>query len=251
MISEYWYRIGRFLVIFLANLTIKLDIQRSSNLPDGAFILAANHPSIIDPAMVTILTRKRVRILILETLFKIPLFGRSLRWSGHVPVVCGQGSDAINKAREIIDSQGCLAIFPEGVITPISTDDSKGHTGAARLALEKKIPIVPIGISLSPKNLKIIRTQVEGKTEVGVWYFHGPYAITVGEPLYFYGDSQNRDYVQYVTHQIMHKIYQLSAESDFRIKHSDQQLPWPLASLQVVWQFVRRSIQALGGAGMI
>lgn len=251
MFLDIWYRIGRLLVIIFASFSIKIDIYRKSALPDGAFILTANHPSLIDPAMVTLLTKRRLRILILETLFKIPLFGRSLRWSGHIPVLFGQGQLAFESARQTLDNGGCLAIFPEGVITPIHDGSHKGHTGAARLALQKKVPVIPVGIALIPENIKLIHTQVEGKSEVGTWYLHGPYAITVGEPLFFYGNPENREYVQYVTNQILHRIYQLTAESELRIRESEQRLPWVLGGLQAAWSFVIRSLQTLGRAGMI
>jgi 1-acyl-sn-glycerol-3-phosphate acyltransferase len=43
---------------------LQFDLQPLVPLPDGPIILAANHPSMIDPAIITTLTPAQVSILI-------------------------------------------------------------------------------------------------------------------------------------------------------------------------------------------
>ena len=92
--------------------------------------------------------------------------------------------------------------------------------------------MIPVGIGLDPAYISRIETQVEGKPELGTWYFQGPYALTVGEPLTFRGDVENRERVRQVAGQVMHAIHQLSAESTWRIQAA---MPGPRLRPAVGW----------------
>src|SRR5512144_1984932 len=95
MLQNTWYQMGRSIVDLYVRFVLKADIHQPTPLPKGAKIIAVNHPSTSDPAFVTVLTREQSTILIKETLFNVPLFGRSLRMAGHVPVVAGNGRAAL------------------------------------------------------------------------------------------------------------------------------------------------------------
>ncbi len=67
-----------------------------------------------------------------------------------------------------------------------STVASRGRSRCvARLALSTGAPVIPVGIGLDRARIHLIETLVDGAIEVGTWYFGGPYAMTVGEPLHF------------------------------------------------------------------
>jgi hypothetical protein len=63
-----------------------------------------------------------------------------------------------------------------------------------------------------------VKTEVDGVTEVGTWYLGGPYAMTVGEPLVFGGDVEDREAVRSVAEQIIGRIKQLARESSARLE---------------------------------
>ncbi|MDD5369449.1 MAG: lysophospholipid acyltransferase family protein [Anaerolineaceae bacterium] len=205
-------------------------------MPKGAVILAANHPCTVDPAMLTLLTHRQVSILILDTLFKVPLFGASLKFSGHIPVVCGQGQAALNEAERLVRAGRSVVIFPEGEISPPDGGYCKPRSGLARLALITGAPIVPVGIHLDPRQIRVIETQVGHKPEIGTWYLSGPYGMTVGEPMLFKGGVEDREYVKRVSEQVMNRIARLSDESALRIQTADR-LYWqrPASSL-ALWK---------------
>jgi 1-acyl-sn-glycerol-3-phosphate acyltransferase len=247
MLSRIWYQIGRGVVFLYAQLLLQMDIHRKAPLPQGPAILVANHPSLIDPAILTILGPAQMRILILDTLFKVPMFGRSLRWSGHIPVVCGSGQAALEAAQASLKAGRTVVVFPEGVISPTGGGFHRPHTGMARLALSMGVPVIPVGISLDPAQIRRIHTHVDGKPEVATWYFHGPYAITVGEPLLFSGDAENRECVSRVTEQIMQRIHLLSYESSQRILAREARLNPAFVVWRAAWQFAHRSLNAVTG----
>ncbi len=248
MISTIWYRIGRTLVHALGRSALRFDVQYHTPLPAGPVILAANHPSMIDPAILTTLTPSRVNVLILDTIFKVPIFGRSLRWCGHIPVVEGNGRAVLDQAGTILKAGGTLAIFPEGVITSLASPCQKPHTGVARLALDHGVSVVPIGISLDPVFLRRIPTRIAGKKEIGTWYFHGPYAITVGEPMLFSGDPEDRKRVYQVGEQIMQRVASLRAESSLRIQTAGRPTGLTSYPLRAFWYVLSRSLNILAGA---
>lgn len=225
MLENTWYRIGRALVSLLARGTLELSIHWRAPIPQGAVILAANHPSTVDPAVITTLTGERVSILIRGSLFRIPLFGRSLRACGHIPVVPGGGQRAFEEAQELLRAGKSVVVFPEGEISPMEGGFHHPHTGLARLALSTGAPVVPVGIHLDHRQLHLVETRIEDKVETGAWYFHGPYAITVGEAMTFAGEVEDRERVRQVSEQVMRRIALLSGESAQRIR-TDRRLGW-------------------------
>jgi 1-acyl-sn-glycerol-3-phosphate acyltransferase len=205
----------------------------------------------VDPALVTLLDTRQMRILILDTLFKVPLFGRSLHWSGHIPVVCSQGQAALAAAVDSLRDGKTVVVFPEGKISPAGGGCHPAHTGMARLALAMDLPIVPVGIALNPARIRLIHTHVDGKRETGTWYFSGPYALSVGKPMRFSGDPADRERVQQVTTEIMQSIDQLALDSRLRIEAMQHPDSAVVSGARAAWQFVYRSLNALAGAKLI
>lgn len=220
MFQRFWYGIGRFIVAVFARVALKMNIVWKTARPAGPVILVANHPSTTDPALITTLVPQQTSILIKSVLFKVPLFGRSLRMSGHIPVFEGGGQAALDEAEILLRAGRTIVIFPEGEISPLEGGFKRPRTGAARLALSTGATVIPVGIGLDPACMQIIETQVEGETEPGTWYFHGPYAMTVGEPMVFNGSPENRDLVREVSQQIMGQIITLARESSDRLSQS-------------------------------
>src|SRR5512144_1260302 len=114
MFQKTWYMLGRNIVDPYVSNVMKADIHYKAALPEGPKIIAVNHPSTNDPAFVTALFKEQVSILILETLFKVPLFGRSLRMAGHVEVMMGNGRAALEEGIRLVKSGRSVMIFPEG-----------------------------------------------------------------------------------------------------------------------------------------
>ncbi len=218
MFQNTWYQMGRSIVNFYVRFVLRADIHHHAPLPKGAKIFAVNHPSTSDPAYVTILTREQTTILIKDTLFKVPLFGRSLRMAGHVPVVAGTGKVAVEEGIRLLRQGRTIVVFPEGEISP-EGGFNKAHTGIARLALATGAPVIPIGISLNTKRLRQVHTTIDGKKEASAWYMHGPYAMTVGEAVSFQGSVDDRERVHAVTGQIMQQIAVLCRHGEARLAH--------------------------------
>jgi 1-acyl-sn-glycerol-3-phosphate acyltransferase len=121
------------------------------NVPDGGCVLAANHWSNFDPwpLGVPLFPRRYLRFMAKKELFWPPL-GWVVQAGGGFRVDRGKrDQQAIDTAVALCREGHAVVMFPEG------TRRSKGmrkryearwHTGAARIALEAGVPLVPAGI---------------------------------------------------------------------------------------------------------
>jgi 1-acyl-sn-glycerol-3-phosphate acyltransferase len=219
--DELLAHMGRWLIKLAMPWLFKMDIVRRAPLPPGPKIIAPNHPSTTDPFLILPLVREPMSILIDERLFKVPIFGQVLTQSGHVPVVPGNGHAAYETALRLLESGHNIGIFPEGAISPLEGGVHSPRTGAARLALRTGAPIIPVGIGLKRERIRLIETEIEGRLEVGTWYLNGPYAMTVGEPLYLRGDVEDHAYVREASAQVMQCIVDLAHDSALRMSTTD------------------------------
>ncbi|GAB4199227.1 MAG: hypothetical protein OHK0022_19310 [Roseiflexaceae bacterium] len=217
MAQRLFYHIGRQLVRAYASGMLELDIQRQAALPDGPLLIAPNHPSTLDPLLITLLVERPASILITESAFHMPLVGRYLRATGHIPVVAGAGREAYAAALAVLASGGTVVIFPEGAISPLDGRFHRLRSGLARLALASGAPVVPVGIALDRARLRFTEMQIEGRTEVATWYLRGPYAVSAGQPLHFAGCAEDRARVAAVSAVLAEQIAQLAVQSAYRL----------------------------------
>ena len=228
--EQVFYRMGRAVVDLYARAMLEMDVQWGAPLPAGPKILAANHPTTTDPFLIMLLAQEQVSVLVTEGCFRIPVFGRVLSESGHVPVLRGTGGASIDAAARLLAEGQSVAIFPEGAISPSAGGVHAPRSGVARIALRSGAPVIPVGIGLDRACIRRIGTQVDGQAEVITWYARGPYAVTVGHPLRFQGDVDDWAHVRSVSESIMQRIARLARESDRRVARAQAQAPQPGAA---------------------
>jgi 1-acyl-sn-glycerol-3-phosphate acyltransferase len=130
----------------------RLRVRGLEHLPEGGFVLAANHTSNFDPWPLGIpfLPGRQLRFMAKSELFN-PVLAPLLRASGAFKVRRGEGDvDAMRTAVELVRSGEIVVMFPQG------TRQRKGlrkkheprpHSGAARIALTAGAPLVPAAIA--------------------------------------------------------------------------------------------------------
>lgn len=216
MLSQLLYTAGHAFISSYAFLMLAMDVQWHTELPEGPVLFAANHPSTTDPIFIHLITRQPMSVMISQSVFSIPVLGAYMRAMGQIEVVYGQSGRVLGQAHDTLKSGRSVTIFPEGTVSP-PEGFVPARTGVARLALLSGTPVVPVGIYLLGENCRCIPTTLEGKPEVITWYLRGPYAITVGRPLYYQGDVNDRPLVRAVAGTIMEHIRALSLESKQRV----------------------------------
>lgn len=127
------------------------DWQGTENLPtSGGFIAVTNHNSHVDPlAFAHFLNDQGYlpHFLAKIEVFRIPGVGPILRGAQQIPVYreSGQASDAYRAAVEAVRRGQCVAIYPEGSLTREPDQwPMRGKTGAARIALQTRCPVIPV-----------------------------------------------------------------------------------------------------------
>jgi 1-acyl-sn-glycerol-3-phosphate acyltransferase len=137
----------------------RLRAQGLEHLPEGGFVLAANHTSNFDPwpLGLPLWPRRQLRFMAKSELFRTPL-APILRAGGAFKVRRGEGDlEAMRTAVELVQNGEIVVMFPEG------TRQRKGlrkkhvaraHTGAARIALSARAPLVPAAISGTDRLLR-------------------------------------------------------------------------------------------------
>lgn len=132
------------------NLLMNKKWEGLEKLPAGGFIAAPNHCTEIDPLVIghMLYNQKRMpHFLAKGGLFKVPVLGAVLRATKQIPVErsTAGANRSLNVAKEVVDEGGAIVIYPEGTLTrDPELWPMKGHTGAARMALESGIPVVPM-----------------------------------------------------------------------------------------------------------
>ncbi|QTX32940.1 1-acyl-sn-glycerol-3-phosphate acyltransferase [Aminithiophilus ramosus] len=128
----------------------RLSIEAVDEVPRrGAFIVAANHCSNLDPVVIGAACPRRLRFMAKEELFRIPLLGPLIRALGAVPVPRSdrQGAAAVLRltlAR--LEASESVILFPEG--TRSRDGRLKGlEGGVALLAVKTGLPVIPAFIS--------------------------------------------------------------------------------------------------------
>ena len=220
MLRQTLYHVGQIAMRVYAGTLLDMVVWYQSPLPDGPKILAANHPTTLDPFLLLTITTEEVSILVTEFCFELPIFGRYLRAAGHIPVMHHNGRPAFDEARRRLRDGHTVGIFPEGTLSPLEGGVCRAHTGVARLALTEHVPVIPVGIALQRERIYFRDTHAGDEMMTARWFFSGQYVMTVGEPLMLDGDVNDRAGVRTATDRIMQRIEELSLLSASRIRQA-------------------------------
>ncbi len=140
-------RVIVFVLRTIFSLFMILEAEGVENLPEeGAVILAANHNTNFDIFPMQFSIPRPIFFMGKASLFKNPIINYLFGHLGAFPVYRGGGDVwALFHSRRLLDRGQVLGMFPEG-----TRSHGKGlgvaKTGAARLAIEKQCPIVPMAL---------------------------------------------------------------------------------------------------------
>ena len=149
------YRITWWFLLSLNKGYWRLTIKGKENIPStGPFVLAPVHRSFIDFSLTSSITKRRMRYMGKDSLWKVSLFGKFISALGAYPVRRG-GADreALKRTIEVLEGGEPVVIFPEGTRqSGLKVNDL--FEGAAYVATKVGVPIVPVGIGGSEHALR-------------------------------------------------------------------------------------------------
>ena len=167
------YRAVRFVLLGFARLWFRLRVEGGERVPaEGPFILSPVHRSNIDFLVVLAVSRRRMRYLAKDTLWK-PVTAGLFNALGGIPVARGSADrEALRTCVAVIEQGEPLVIFPEGT-RQSGPEVCAMFDGPAFVQARTGAPIVPVGIGGSeaamPRGKRMIRPR--------------RIRIVVGEPL--------------------------------------------------------------------
>ena len=133
----------------LVRALIGVRVQHPERIPaTGAFIFTPNHYTDVDPLVTGLALWKSHRIprfLAKDSMFRAPVLGSLMRVTGQIPVARETGgSSALAAAAKVNAEQAAVLIYPEGTLTrDPDLWPMRGKWGAARLALQTGVPVIP------------------------------------------------------------------------------------------------------------
>jgi 1-acyl-sn-glycerol-3-phosphate acyltransferase len=149
----------------LVRIVFRLRARGLENVPPGGFVLAANHNSNFDPwpLGISLYPRRQLRFMGKSELFWTP-FKQFATAAGAFPVRRGErDTEAIETAAQLCREGHVVVMFPEGTRRKKGLRKKyvpKAHTGAARIALDAGVPLVPAGIVGTARLARLARLRV-------------------------------------------------------------------------------------------
>jgi 1-acyl-sn-glycerol-3-phosphate acyltransferase len=134
----------------------RLEASGTENVPEEGCVLACNHVSSFDPwpLGVPLWPKRQLRFMAKSELYWWPLT-IVLNGAGAFPVRRGQGDRAaIETAVRLAREGHAVAMFPEGTRRTkglVKRFEARPRSGAARIALEAGVPLVPAAVKGTDK----------------------------------------------------------------------------------------------------
>jgi 1-acyl-sn-glycerol-3-phosphate acyltransferase len=164
MVSPLYLVVGTLSAPFVKGL-FRLRTRGLEHIPEGGFVLAANHTSNFDPwpLGVPFLPRRQLRFMAKSELFN-PILAPILRAGGAFKVRRGEGDvEAMRTAAQLAREGEIVVMFPEGTRRKKGMRkkfEARPHTGAARIALAAGVPLVPAAIAGTDRLSRLGRLRV-------------------------------------------------------------------------------------------
>jgi 1-acyl-sn-glycerol-3-phosphate acyltransferase len=143
----------------------RLRARGKEHLPQGGFVLACNHVSSLDPWVLgmPLWPQRFLRFMAKSELYWPPL-KYVLNGAGAFPVRRGQRDVvAIETAVQLARDGNVVAMFPEGTRRTkglVKRFEARPRSGAARIALEAGVPLVPAAVHGTDKLTRLGRLTV-------------------------------------------------------------------------------------------
>ena len=188
-------------------------VKGLDNVPaEGAAILASNHLSFSDSIFMPLMVPRPVVFLAKSEYFtgkgiKGRLTATFFRLTNQLPMDRSGGAASalsLNAGMDVLKNGSLLGIYPEGTRSPDSRL-YRGKVGVARLALQARVPVIPVAM-IGTDKVQPIGKRMPNIRRIGMIF---------GEPLDFsryYGMEDDRLIQRSVTDEIMYDLLRLSGQ---------------------------------------
>jgi 1-acyl-sn-glycerol-3-phosphate acyltransferase len=193
--SDPAWTVGRLTIGSLVRLLTPLRSYGPERVPrTGGVVLAFNHFHWVDPPVFGLLSPRPMKFVAKVEAHRIPALGQLIRSFGTISVRRGESDrEAVRQMREAVRDGRALGLFVEGT-RQLSGVPGQVQPGAAMVALQEGVPIVPAAIY--------------GSLEWKPGNYH-PISVAWGEPLRFDGLPKGGKGYREASDHVQAKLQQL------------------------------------------
>lgn len=125
------------------------EVRGREHVPlTGPLVVASNHLNDADPGILAWGIPRQLVFMTKAELFKIPVLKQFLLAYGAFPVRRGEADiSALRTAKEILDKDLALVIYPEGTRSATKAELRQAHPGAAIVAQRSGVAVLPCAIT--------------------------------------------------------------------------------------------------------
>jgi len=141
------YRLVQIVTYSIYRLLFSLRTEGLEYIPaEGAFIVAPNHASMLDPPAVGCIIKREVSFFAKLELMSVPFVGWFLRYARTIPVDRkGFSGSAFKEILRSLESGRGIIMFPEGTRTRTGKF-LEPKTGVGMAAVKAGVPVIPCWI---------------------------------------------------------------------------------------------------------
>jgi 1-acyl-sn-glycerol-3-phosphate acyltransferase len=196
------YAVLKVTIAMISRVWFRLSVVGAHRVPrEGRLLLASNHLSVLDPALIGSVMPRELDYMAKTELFQIPGFGALIRALNAHPVDrSGSDSAALRLALRLLGDGRAVLVFPEGT-RGVEGSLQAARPGAGMLAALSGAPVVPVYVKGSGRALP--RGAVLPRP--------ARVTVTFGEPIRF-ARTRGRTRYQDVSDEIMAAVGRLKTE---------------------------------------
>jgi 1-acyl-sn-glycerol-3-phosphate acyltransferase len=190
--ADVAWAIGRRTMGWPTRLAARIRVYGRERVPaTGGLVYAVNHMHWFDIPLLGVVSPRNIDFVAKFEAVVFPGLGRYLRWHGTIAVRRGESDrDAVRQMRSSARSGRVVGLFVEGTRNPAGRPGT-AQPGAAMIALQESVPVVPIAVYgtqfWKPRN-------------------RGPVSVAFGEPVRFDGLQRNGRGYKEATGEIERRI---------------------------------------------
>ncbi|MBY4131277.1 1-acyl-sn-glycerol-3-phosphate acyltransferase [Rhodococcus fascians] len=158
---------------------LKFDVEGEEHIPaTGGAVIAVNHTGYMDFTYAGLPPRRvkrYIRFMAKKEVFDNKISGPIMRALKHIPVDRGAGAESYKSAVQSLRNGELVGVYPEATISR-SFEIKEFKSGAARMAIEAGVPIIPTVIWGAQRVWTKGYPKRLGRTNT-------PISIAVGEPI--------------------------------------------------------------------
>lgn len=201
----YWFGYPVTRILWRAKVIGRMELPTG-----GGAVIVCNHRGPMDPTFVALACLRAVRWMVAREYFAVPIFGTMLKLTGAIPTRRG-GIDtaAIKQTIRSAKAGNVVGVLPEGRINVTDRLLLPLRTGAALVALEARVPVVPCYIEGSPYDPRVFYR---------FFLMHTKATITIGKPIDitpYLDRGDERDVQEELTRRIGREIAALAGRPDY------------------------------------